>query len=846
VRSYSQIAAVAWFLILLAPILLAMSLPVNSFAQTTARTTVRDARGALPEAPSTASSSAMPVTEHTAALRTWTVPDYTAAGTTLRGYSLLERFASDQSAIWSSPLHLKRGDAEWLLPSLAATGAFVASDSWFSKQVPAGEITRSRSLSNYGALSLVGAAGGMFLFGTITHNDHAAETGFLASEAALNAAAVDYALKSMFQRQRPYDGNGAGHFFAGGSSFPSEHAAVSWAVAGVVAHEYPGTFTKLVSYGLASLVTVSRVTGKEHFPSDALVGSALGYFIAQQIYRRRRDPEVSEAAWGSLVETNRPPQDELRSPRNMGSSYVPPDSWVYPLFERLAAMGYIQSAYLGIRPWTRMQCARFLDEARESLRYEVGDSAGDSTSGVGREAVKLFAALSREFADETLRLDGAENLGVNLDSVYQRTADIAGRPLTDGYHFAQTLINDYGRPYGQGLNAISGVAGHADAGMFSFSFQGEYQHAPALPSNSPQVQQEIAETDQVLPFANGTAAVDHFEVIGSSVGMTYHDLQFSLGKQAEWLGPGESGPFLASTNAPSMLMFQVANVVPYSVPLLGPAQSVFFVGQLTGQSFVFNPPSVLGPGFHPQPFIHGNKVSFKPTPNLEFGLGITAIFGGPGLPFTWSEFLRSYYSHKNSTALNPAKRFSGFDFSYRVPGLRRWLTVYNDSLVGDEISPIGSSRPMLNPGLYFPQVPKISKLELRFEGVKDPFTNIFLPGFVYYDRRYRSGYTNGGNLIGSWVGRDGFGAQAQATYWLSSKTKLQCGYRYQEADRSFLEGGRLADYSLRAETRLKSGFAVSGFVQYEQWMFPLLSATRQANVTSSVQFTFYPSRQARH
>ena len=834
-------------------ILLVMNLAVHSVAQDTAP----DAPEAGPEVLAARSGASKPdeasVASSSTAIRTvdaersgteapaasmgtWNAPEQTSTGTASRGVSLIRRFAGDQSAIWSSPFDLRRKDAIWALPALAGMGGLLASDSWFSKQVPAGEVSRSRSLSNYGALSLAGGAGGMFLFGKMTHNDHAAETGFLAGEAAVNAAAVDFALKSMFQRQRPYDGTGAGHFFAGGGSFPSEHAAVLWAIAGVVAHEYPGTLTKLVSYGLASIVTVTRVTGKEHFPSDVVVGGALGYFIARQIYQRRRDPQVSPAAWESLLEKEppNPPQDKIRNPRNMGSSYVAPDSWVYPLFERLAAMGYIHTAYLDIRPWTRMQCARYLEEAGETLRYQTANQT----------ALQLFDVLSREFAPETGRLDGAANLGFSLDSVYLRTTEIAGPPLTDGYHFAETLINDYGRPYGRGFNAVSGIAGHADAGMFSFSFQGEYQHAPGVPSYSSTVQQAISQTDLVPAFANGTSTVSRLQLIGSSIALTYHDLQFSFGKQAEWLGPGDSGPFLASTNAPSILMFQVANVVPYRVPLLGPAQSVFFVGQLTGQTFVYNPPNVVGPGFQPQPFIHGNKMSFKPTPNLEFGMGITAIFGGPGLPFTWSEFFRSYYSHKVSIAENPAKRFSGFDISYRVPGLRRWLTVYNDSLVGDEISPIGSDRPMLSPGLYMPQVPKIPKLELRFEGVKDPFTNEFLPGFVYYDRRYRSGYTNGGNLIGSWVGRDGYGVQAQATYWFSAQTSLQCGYRYQEADRSFLEGGRLVDYSLRAETRLKSGFAVSGFVQYEQWMFPLLSASRQTNVTSSVQLSFYPQRAA--
>ena len=453
-----------------------MSVPVGCVAQTASPET----QEGPPDAPSAVSqpsnrrvpsfSAAMAGVELSGAGKgAWSMPDENTTGTAIPGISLLERFAADQRALWTSPLRLKRIDATWALPALGATGAFVASDSWLSKQIPSGEITRSRSFSNYGAFSLAGAAGGMFLFGKMTHNDHAAETGFLASEAAVNAAAVDFALKSVFQRQRPYDGNGAGHFFAGGGSFPSEHAAVSWAIAGVMAHEYPGKLTKLVSYGLASTVTVARVTGREHFPSDAVVAGALGYFIAQQIYGRHRDPEVSEGAWGSFIQMNRQNQvqDKVRSPRNMGSSYVPPDSWVYPLFERLTAMGYIHTAYLGIRPWTRMQCARFLEEASESLGYQslgyqslgyqslgyqslgyessghkTGNSAGDQPAtsrdrSAHGDAEKIYTALSREFAVETRRLDGAANLGIRLDSVYERTTDIAGRPLTDGYHFAQ-------------------------------------------------------------------------------------------------------------------------------------------------------------------------------------------------------------------------------------------------------------------------------------------------------------------------------------------------------------------------------------------------------------------------
>ena len=63
----------------------------------------------------------------------------------------------------------------------------------------------------------------------------------------------------------------------------------------------------------------------------------------------------------------------------------------------------------------------------------------------------------------------------------------------------------------------------------------------------------------------------------------------------------------------------------------------------------------------------------------------------------------------------------------------------------DEISPIGSTRANVNPGIYMPRMPKIPKLELRAEGINKTRTKEFLPGFVYFDAdRYLSGYTNEG------------------------------------------------------------------------------------------------------
>ncbi|PYX40294.1 MAG: hypothetical protein DMG81_06745, partial [Acidobacteria bacterium] len=129
----------------------------------------------------------------------------------------------------------------------------------------------------------------------------------------------------------------------------------------MIAHEYPGVLPKLFAFGAAAAVDFSRVHARQHFPSDVLVGSVLGYLVAQSVYSRRHEPQIGGGSWD-------PPSEFLtgesrQSPAYMGSPYVPLDSWVYAALERLAATGYIKTATLGLRPWTRMACAELVSEA---------------------------------------------------------------------------------------------------------------------------------------------------------------------------------------------------------------------------------------------------------------------------------------------------------------------------------------------------------------------------------------------------------------------------------------------------------------------------------------------------
>ncbi|HSZ02835.1 MAG TPA: capsule assembly Wzi family protein [Terriglobales bacterium] len=756
----------------------------------------------------------------------------------------LKHIADDQKQFWTSPARFRTKDLKWILPAAGITAAFIASDSWWSRQVNPAHQQTSLTVSDYGTYSLIGLGGASFLFGSMTHDDHLQETGLLSAEAAINATGVTYLFKEITQRQRPLQGNGNGDFFTGGSSFFSEHSAIAWSIASVWAHEYPGWLSQIAAYGLASTITVTRVTAKQHFPSDVIVGSALGWYFGRQVYRAHHDPEVGGSAWGNLIEEHT--SDKVRNPAYMASPYVPLDSWIYPLLERLMGLGYAQSNMLGMRPWTRMACAQMLEDAGQKFEND-GMEAG--------EAGKIYRTLTGEFATEILRLDGAANVGARVDSVYTRATGISGTPLRDGYHFGQTIINDYGRPYWSGFNNITGVSAEAEMGPVAFNFQGEYQHAPAMPSESPSVLAATAAADGTPPLPNGMAEVNQFELLNSTVSLNINNLQFTFGEQSEWLGPGESGPLLMSNNAAPFPTLKMDSVLPYHIPgfsrIFGPVRTEYYLGQLSGQHWEFcavpscqsfpGYPGVVGPNIVPQPFISGAKISFTPSPDLEIGMATTAMFGGPGLPVTFGNFFATYYIHTPNLAKNPGKRVSAADITFRVPHIKDWLTIYLDAMTWDEISPIGSSRANVNPGIYMPRIPKIPKLDLRAEGFNISRTTEFGPGWVYSNGdRYRSGYINDGNLLASWIGRAGRGVQGWTTYWFSARDKLQLGYRLQTVSPAFIEGGRLVDYSASSEFMLGPAVSVSGLVQYEQWRFPVLNPTRQSDVTASVQLTFYP------
>jgi hypothetical protein len=595
-----------------------------------------------------------------------------------------------------------------------------------------------------------------------------------------------------------------------------------------------------------------------------------------------------------------------------GSPYIPVDSWVYPAVLRLYSLGYVDHVYLGMRPWTRASLGHILEFLDAEI--EDADNYGITTTGEAQDiGTALRHYLHYDTGTQCLTRQGISH----IESTYTVVRSISGTPLRDSFHLGSTIINDYGRPYESGFNNYSGASGYATAGRFTFYARGEFQDAPSAAGYSPALAQALSTIDGTTNYyanaisfkSDGTpnfpptpaiplsqlatipmgpiASTANARVMEAYVSAHLLNHEISFGKQDNWLGPGMGGGMAYSNNAENIYSFRINRVEPLYIPLLsqllGHFRYDFMVGPLKGH---------VTPG---NPWVHVEKVSFKPTRDLEFGFERTAIWGGKGHgPITLHSFWNSFISFDSapSTAIkygtkDPGARFGAFDFTYRLPFPRNWLTLYADSEAHDTVSPL--FKPLhgtFRPGLYLSHFPGIPKLDLRVEGVNTDSaaqncyyvgtpptltcTNLSIGGhYQYWEGIQVQGYTNQGQLFGDWIGREDKGGQGWITYHLSGNEWLQVGVRNQKASKDFIPGSTtqtipygsgctspnpgtstclapggttLNDINFQVVKRIGKDFEINGNFDYEHWKAPVYLPGQQTVTTTTIQLTWFPSR----
>jgi len=593
------------------------------------------------------------------------------------------------------------------------------------------------------------------------------------------------------------------------------------------------------------------------------------------------------------------------APAVLGSPYIPVDSWVYPALLRLYSLGFVDDVFLGMRPWTRASVGNMIEQA--GARIEAADAGPATEEGQG-----IYEALMHELNKDNQGPCLAGKGHSTIESVYTVARGISGTPLRDSYHLGSTVINDYGRPYENGFNNYSGASGYAAAGRFVLYARGEFEAAPSATGYSQALAQALSIVDATT-YTNPTTHVTNYFLPQTTIPMgpiaTITDGRFieafisahvlnheiSFGKQDDWLGPGLGGGMAYSNNAENIYSFRINRIEPLHVPLLsrltGPFRYEFLVGALRGHNYMPNPANpgganpnlvnVINPG---DPWVHLEKISFRPTENLEFGFERTAIWGGQGHgPITIHTFLKSFLSFSSPGGAtkegreDPGARFGAFDFSYRLPFVRKWLTLYTDSEVHDDVSPADAPRrAAYRPGLYLSHVPGVPRLDLRAEAAStDPSASdhpaqpaypSLYGHFMYWEGIQKQGYTNQGQLFGDWIGREDKGGQAWLTYHLSGNEWLQVGLRNQKATGYFIPGSTtqtipagshgcpisapclapggttLNDINFQVVKRIGKDFEVNGNFALEHWKAPIYLPGQQTVTTTTIQLTWFPER----
>ena len=221
------------------------------------------------------------------------------------GRAYASSYWTDTKSVFTKPFHWKKGEIIAAAAITAGTIVLIAFGDKPIEQFFYRNQSYFISTSSYYFFSPLGtgilsvpAMGVFYACGVIWKNKKAKETGLKGLEAFVITGVLTNVLKQLTHRHRPYQDdppnphNWEGPFNWGGdygtfgyNSFPSGHSSAIFAVATVVGLEYWDTkWVPIVSFSLAGFTALYRLAVNDHWASDVLFGSAMGFAIGSLVY----------------------------------------------------------------------------------------------------------------------------------------------------------------------------------------------------------------------------------------------------------------------------------------------------------------------------------------------------------------------------------------------------------------------------------------------------------------------------------------------------------------------------------------------------------------------------------
>ena len=224
-------------------------------------------------------------------------PQAVESETLISPKQLVTRILHDQKPIWTLPWQAVRGN-HWkpVAAVVAGTAALVVLDPhtepYFNNPRRFNGYKTGPLRGRNTTLAVTMTPVAFYLAGLATHSSYERNTAFLAAEGIFDTQMVSFVMKSAIGRLKPSDIPPGGNYrdtwfkYKGNlenrGGFPSGHTASAFAVATIVAGRYPKhRWLPYVAYGVAGVLSLSRLPTQAHFPSDIFIGAAMGYSIGR-------------------------------------------------------------------------------------------------------------------------------------------------------------------------------------------------------------------------------------------------------------------------------------------------------------------------------------------------------------------------------------------------------------------------------------------------------------------------------------------------------------------------------------------------------------------------------------
>lgn len=428
----------------------------------------------------------------------------------------------------------------------------------------------------------------------------------------------------------------------------------------------------------------------------------------------------------------------------MTSTNVPVDSVYYTYIDKLSGMGYIQSMPNGAKPYSRLEVAKWVLEAKDKAAEKP------MPDYLASQLDALEAYVAPEIA--MLQGDAAQNDVTLRDVTVEGTYNNA-----DALQYPYKSVHGSWQPFGANRNGYRyGRDGSVSASM---EISGNIGHDTAV-SLRPRLGYT---TDD-----KGTASLEE-----GYVKTRFGSLEVEAGRQAMIWGQGASGNLLLGNNMKPLTALQVHLNEPKKVGgfmrFLGDVDFHSFYGILDGDRKA--DAASMGRTDFDDPGLLGLRVDITPTDYATFGISRISLLGGKGNSLSrsdWGDWLTGTNAYTN----DKWDDIGGFDFRLRFPGVQWYGELYGEDQAGYLPSKVAYRL-----GAYFPRLTSDGMWDMTVEAAKT--SDVW-----YRHGTFQDGWTYSGDIMGDPMGTDALKYYGSVKRYLPYEGYLGAYYMRTEMERS--------------------------------------------------------------